>query len=109
MRKPRDYDAEMKALADKARDLKTRKQSQLGELVIACGADAIPMEELAGALLAAVAMTDTATKEGWRKQGAAFFQGSRIKTGSGARPHPRGVASGHGGKAPSPPEAQLFR
>ena len=40
MRKPRDFDAELKALGDKARDLKSRKVQQLGELVIATGADA---------------------------------------------------------------------
>ena len=39
MRKPRDFDAELKALGDKARDLKNRKVQQLGELVIATGAD----------------------------------------------------------------------
>ncbi|MER8634485.1 conjugal transfer protein TraD, partial [Mesorhizobium opportunistum] len=32
MRKPRDFDAELKALEDKARELKTRKVQQLGEL-----------------------------------------------------------------------------
>ena len=52
MRKPRDYDAELKALEDKARELKTRKVQQLGELVIATGADALTAEELAGALVA---------------------------------------------------------
>jgi hypothetical protein len=50
MRKPRDYDAELKALEDKARELKTRKVQQLGELVIATGADALTADELAGAL-----------------------------------------------------------
>src|SRR5579864_5728938 len=40
MRKPRDFDAELKALGDKARDLKSRKVQQLGELMIATGADA---------------------------------------------------------------------
>jgi hypothetical protein len=39
VRKPRDFDAELKALGDKARDLKSRKVQQLGELVIAVGAD----------------------------------------------------------------------
>jgi len=39
MRKPRDFDAELKALGDKARDLKSRKVQQLGELVIATGAE----------------------------------------------------------------------
>ena len=41
MRKLRDFDAELKALDDKARGLKTRKVQQLGELVIATGADAL--------------------------------------------------------------------
>ena len=52
MRKPRDYDAELKALEHKARELKTRKVQQLGELVIATGADATDADELAGALVA---------------------------------------------------------
>ena len=46
MRKPRDFDAELKALDDKARGLKTRKVRQLGELVIATGADSLTAEEL---------------------------------------------------------------
>ena len=54
MRRPRDFDAELKALDDKAKELKERKLRQLGELVIATGADALPVEELAGALLGAV-------------------------------------------------------
>lgn len=49
MRKPRDFDAELKALGDKARDLKSRKVQQLGELVIATGADTLTTDELAGA------------------------------------------------------------
>ena len=49
MRKPRDYNAELKALHDKARQLKARKQSQLGELVQATGAEELTIEELAGA------------------------------------------------------------
>lgn len=97
MRKPRDYDAEMKMLADKARHLKSRKQSQLGELVIATGADALSMEELAGALIAAAAMTDAATKEAWRKSGAAFFRGTRLQPGSIAGNKPGSAATGDGG------------
>ncbi len=53
MRKPKDFDAELKVLDDKARLLRTRKLQQLGELVVATGADATPIEILAGALLAA--------------------------------------------------------
>ncbi|WP_443030605.1 conjugal transfer protein TraD [Sphingomonas sp. RT2P30] len=54
MRKPRDYDAELKALTEKARQLKERKVRQLGELVIATGADVLSIDELTGLLLASV-------------------------------------------------------
>ena len=75
MRKPRDYDAELKALEDKARELKTRKVQQLGELVIAAGADALTADELAGALVALAETKDAGKREEWAKRGAAFFQG----------------------------------
>ena len=74
MRKPRDFDAELKALDDKARRLKDRKLVQLGELVIAIGADTLPIEILAGALLEAKATSDARMKEEWKRLGAAFFQ-----------------------------------
>lgn len=79
VRKPRDYDAELKALDEKARQLKTRKVQQLGELVVACGADALSPEHLAGALLGIAEVKDAGTKEGWRKRGSAFFQRSPRK------------------------------
>jgi hypothetical protein len=63
MRKTRDYDAELKALDDKARQLKARKREQLGELVIGTGADTLPIEQLAGTLLLAVEAKDELTKE----------------------------------------------
>ncbi len=75
MRKPRDYDAELKALEDKARDLKTRKVQQLGELVIATGADAFTAEELAGALVVLAETKDAGKREAWAQRGAAFFRG----------------------------------
>lgn len=75
MRKPRDFDAELKALENKARELKTRKVQQLGELVIATGADTLAADELAGALVALAETTDTGKREAWAKRGAAFFQG----------------------------------
>lgn len=73
MRKVRDYDAELKALNDKAKALKARKVQQLGELVTSTGADALDLDVLAGALVAAVE-ADAETKEAWRAKGAAFFQ-----------------------------------
>ncbi|MCS0504326.1 conjugal transfer protein TraD [Ancylobacter mangrovi] len=75
MRKPRDFDAELKALEDKARELKTRKVQQLGDLVIATGADTLTVEELAGALLVLGETKDPGRKEAWARRGAAFFQG----------------------------------
>jgi len=75
MRKPRDFDAELKALGDKAKQLKDRKLHQLGELVVATGADALPIEQLAGLLLAGVENKESNAKESWRKRGFAFFQG----------------------------------
>ncbi|WP_327753224.1 conjugal transfer protein TraD (plasmid) [Sphingobium sp. SJ10-10] len=74
MRKARDYDAELKALGDKARALKARKVQQLGELVAVTGADALDIETLAGALLDAVESNDAEEKEAWRAKGSAFFQ-----------------------------------
>ncbi len=75
MRKPRDYDAELKTLEDKARELKIRKAQQLGELVIATGANGLTTDELAGALVALAETKDAGKRESWARRGAAFFQG----------------------------------
>ena len=75
MRKPRDFDAELIALQDKARDLKNRKVQQLGELVIATRADRLTTEELAGALIVLTETKDAGKREAWAKRGAAFLQG----------------------------------
>jgi DNA-binding protein H-NS len=73
MRKPRDFDSELKALTDKAKLLKGRKVQQLGELVIATGADALEPDTLTGALLVIVETKESAKRETWRNRGAAFF------------------------------------
>ena len=83
MRKVRDYDAELKALGDKARSLKAKRVEQLGQLVAATGADALDAETLAGVLLDAIGSKDAGAKEAWRSKGAAFFQ-RRGRKGSGA-------------------------
>jgi hypothetical protein len=85
MRKVRDYDAELKALGDKARQLKAKRVEQLGQLVAATGADALDAETLAGVLLDAVASKDAGAKEAWRAKGAAFFQ-RRGRKGRSAAP-----------------------
>lgn len=74
MRKVRDFDAELKALNDRAKLLKARKIQQFGELIEATGADALEPDLLAGALLAAVAEKDKAATSTWSRQGAQFFR-----------------------------------
>lgn len=83
MRKPRDFDSELKVLADKTRALKERRVRQLGELVVACSADIFDADMLAGALLHIVAVKDAATKEGWRSAGSAFFRKAARKSAGG--------------------------
>ena len=78
MRKPRDFDGELKALQDKARDLKSRKVLGLGELVIATGADGLSADELAGALIM-LAETKDNCKEGGMGQAR-----NRVLSGTGA-------------------------
>ena len=105
MRKPRDIDAELKALADKAKGLKARRIAQLGELAVLTGADALDLETFAGALLAAVKDAKNAeTKEAWRREGAQFFQrrargrkgagGPADRDAAGAAPDGGGDAAG---------------
>lgn len=89
MRKVRDFDAELKALGDRAKLLKQRKIQQFGELIEATGADALEPDLLAGALIAAVAETDKGTITKWSARGAQFFRetsrrSSRRADGAGA-------------------------
>ena len=100
MRKPRDFDSQLKALDSKARQLKQAKLQQLGELVVATGADALPVEQLAGALLAAVSASDMIAREDWRQHGAAFFQRQR-KARGGARARAVSAAAADGDTAPT--------
>ncbi len=101
MRKPRDFDTELKALEDKARELKTRKVQQLGELVIATGADALSADELAGALIALTETKDIGKREAWTKRGAAFFQGRARRIASTPEHHTRGSQTQPGGAQPA--------
>ena len=106
-RKPRDYDAELQALMDRARKVKTQKTTQLGELVQVVGADALPFEALAGALIAAVEQSKK-TPEAvarWTERGQSFFQqggkrGKKQGTGDTA-----GGTPGNGSTAPPPDRA----
>jgi hypothetical protein len=97
MRKPADLDAQIKALQDKAKSLKDRQKTQLGELVLATGADSLPLEALAGVLLAAVeqAKEKPEAVARWTDRGTAFFRGDTKQGGRGKR-------NGTGDPAPGP-------
>jgi Conjugal transfer protein TraD len=101
MRKPRDFDADLKALEDKARGLKTRKVHQLGELVIATGADALSADELAGALIVIAETKEAGKREAWAKRGAEFFQSRARRTAPAADRNPGGAAAQSSGAQPA--------
>jgi len=93
MRKVRDFDAELKALNDRAKLLKQRKIQQFGELIEATGADVLEPDLLAGALLAVVAETDKAVMTKWSARGAQFFRDTSRRSSR------RSGGGGAGGKA----------
>lgn len=101
MRKPRDFDAELKALDDRAKELRTRKVQQLGELVIATGADGLNADELAGALVAIVETKDAGKREAWAKRGAAFFQSRSRRSASAPDRDAGGPPAQPGGAQPA--------
>jgi hypothetical protein len=101
-RKPRDYDAELQALMERAKKVKSQKTIQLGELVQITGADALPIEALAGALLAALEKSKQTPDvvAGWTERGQAFFQqGGKRKARSAPAERPAAGAAGDGGAA----------
>ncbi|MGN8115371.1 conjugal transfer protein TraD [Labrys sp. 22185] len=101
MRKPRNFDAELKALEDKAKELKNCKVQQLGELVIATGAANLSAEELAGALVALAETNDAAKREAWAKRGAAFFQARSRRSASASERSISDAPAQSGGAQPA--------
>ena len=101
MRKPRDYDSELKVLTDKAKLLKERKVRQLGELVTMTGADALDVETLAGALLTAAASKASNEVEGWGRRGRDFFQGKSQSPSRRTQADAGGAAAGNGNAPPA--------
>ena len=101
MRKPRDFDAELKSLEDKAKDLKARKVQQLGELVISTGADALSADELAGALIVLAETKDAGRREAWAKRGAAFFRSRSRRTAPATDRHTDGPPAQPSGAQPA--------
>jgi hypothetical protein len=105
MRKLVDLDAQIKALQEKAKSLKDRQRTQLGDLVLATGADTLPLEALAGVLLAAVEQArekpEAVTR--WTERGQAFFRGDRKQGNRGKRNGASDPAPGTPGDgAPAP-------
>ncbi len=94
MRRPRDYDAEMKLLAGKAKALQDRKLHELGQLVTATGADSLGVDVLAGVLVNAAASTDMVQREEWRTAGAAFFLRGKHTTSAAKDTARRATAGG---------------
>ena len=101
MRKVRDFDAELKALGDRAKLLRVRKIQQFGELIEATGADALEPDLLAGALLAAVAEKEGATTKAWAARGAQFFRETSRKSSRCARGSSEGDKAAAGGAEPA--------
>jgi Conjugal transfer protein TraD len=83
------------------RDLKSRKVQQLGELVIATGADTLTPDELAGALIVLAETKDTGKREAWAKRGAAFFQGRSRRTAPATDRNAGGASAQPGGAQPA--------
>lgn len=84
-RKPRDFDAELQALMERAKRVKSQKTTQLGELVQVVGADTLSLETLAGALLAIIeqAKKQPEAVARWTERGQEFFQqGGKRKRGA---------------------------
>ncbi len=106
-RKPRDYDAELQALMERAKKVKTQKTTQLGELVQVIGADALPFEALAGALLAALEQSKKQPEAvaRWTERGQAFFQQGGKRGTKTAPGDTAGGAAGDNGAAKTPDRA----
>ena len=102
-RKPRDYDAELQTLMERAKKVKTQKTTQLGELVQITGADALPFEALAGALLAALEQSKKQPEAvaRWTERGQAFCQQGGKRGTKAATDNPAGGAASNSGSTPA--------
>ena len=100
MRKPKDFDAALRTLTDKTKALKENKRRQLGELIVATGADALDIEILAGGLLAMVETSDAGQKAAWRKRGADFFRGKERESADGTGSDAERPTARDSGRAP---------
>jgi hypothetical protein len=98
MRKPRDFDSALRALTDKTKALRENKRRQLGELIVATGADALDIEVLAGGLLTMVSADNAVQTESWRKRGAAFFRRTARWSARKSGGNPKSAPAGDSGQ-----------
>ena len=98
MRKPRDFDSALRALTDKTKALRENKRRQLGELIVATGADALDIEVLAGALLTMVGADNAVQTESWRRRGAAFFRKTARRSARKSGGDTKGAPAGDSGQ-----------
>jgi hypothetical protein len=99
-RRPRDIDTELRALQDKARQLRTKQKAQLGELLLATGAaDALDPDALAGLLLHGLeqAKANPQAAESWRQRGESFFRRGQAGTSGagGSKPATASARAAH--------------
>ena len=99
MREPPNYAEEMKALKEKADELKRESARRLGELVVATGARELPPDVLAGALLDLVGRyrDDPAGLSAFAASGAAFFRGTGSRRRANGRAGADAAGPGPGG------------
>jgi hypothetical protein len=97
-RKPRDYDAELQTLMERAKKVKSQKTIQLGEIAQMVGADALPLEAFAGALMAALEQSKKQPEAiaRWTERGETLFQtgGKRGKQSKSSNPAPASTGNG---------------
>lgn len=80
MRKPRDFDAELKALQDKAKEIRARRVEHFGELLLAAaeaeGVDVGDHKAVMGMLLRGFRRmkSDGSAKEAFAREGEEYFQ-----------------------------------
>jgi len=106
MRKPRDFDAALKTLNNKTKALKENKRRQLGELIVATGADVLDPEVLAGGLLTIAEASDAQERERWRKRGAEFFRGTAKSGPQKSRSNAAGASASDGAPTSSASRAR---
>jgi len=76
--------------------------TQLGELVIATGADALNANELAGALIVLAETKDAGKREAWAKRGAGFFHSRAQRIAPATDRNTGGFRAEPGGAQPAP-------